>query len=266
MKIACVMMQRNEDLCLAPWLRYHGALFGHKNLFVLDHGSDHETVLHELNAAADQGVHVMRLPNTADYRQKGDFVSYAMRQAESGYDFVLPLDCDEFVVLRLPWGAPSCRPDDILDYFESLSPSSLAFGVAENFLNMLGHPKTFFALPYEKVFFRGGHCGVVDHGSHKIIWPFMQARATRLVYVHYHHRQFARFRRAALQKLAPFVDITDEAALAAFRGPGWHMVTHLRKTEQEFLHIMQPDNRCFEFPEFHDRLLALGINPSFCEA
>jgi hypothetical protein len=265
-KIACVLMQRNEDVCLQPWLRYHGALFGDENLFVLDHHSDDAGVLETLAAAAVRGVHVMRLAAGADYRQKGDYVSYAMRQAEAGYDFVLPLDCDEFVAMRLPCGQPSCAPGEILDYFETLPASGLAFGVAENFLNMLGRPETFFALPYEKVFFRGGHCGVVDHGSHKVLWPLMRVHGTRLVYVHFHHKPFARLRRAAMEKLAPFVDVNDEAALAAFRGPGAHLVLHLQKTEAEYGAIMRPDRRCVAFPAFCERLVSLGIDPGFCEA
>ena len=27
MQVACVVMQRNETLCLHPWLAYHGFLF-----------------------------------------------------------------------------------------------------------------------------------------------------------------------------------------------------------------------------------------------
>jgi len=264
-KIACVMMQRNEDVCLEPWLRYHGHLFGDDNLFVVDHNSDDPAVLAILREFAAGGGHVMRLPPGADYRQKGDFVSYAMRQAETGHDFVLPLDCDEFVAMRLADGTATCAREHLAAYFSSLPADSTAFEVGENFLNMLGHPTLFFALPYKKVFFRGGHCGVVDHGSHTCLWPLVPAAATRLAYVHFHHKSFERYRRAAEEKLRPFVDVNDAAAVEAYRGPGWHMVTHMKKTAAEFYAIMTPDSRCFEFLELYEILLALGIDPAFCD-
>jgi hypothetical protein len=265
MKIACVMMQRNEDKCLEPWLRYHGHLFGYDSLFVIDHNSDDPGVLATLKAFIGCGGHVMRLPPAADYRRKGDFVSYAMKQAEFGHDFVLPLDCDEFVAMRLADGRATCAREHLAAYFASLPADGTAFEVGENFLNMLGHPKQFFALPYKKVFFRGGHCGVVDHGSHTAIWAPVPVAQTRLAYVHFHHKSFERYCRSAKEQLRPFVDVNDAAALETYRGPGWHMVTHLNKTAQEFYAIMTPDSRCFEFLELYETLLELGIDPAFCD-
>jgi hypothetical protein len=265
MKIACVVMQRNEDLCLEPWLIYHEHLFGHENLFILDHHSDHAGVRETLSRFAARGGHLLSLPATADYRQKGEFVSFAMRQVQAGYDFVLPLDCDEFVAMRRPDGQASCNRDALAQYFATLPAAITAFEVQENFLNMLGHPKTFFALPYKKIFFRGGQCGIVDHGSHELLWPIVPIEKTRLAYVHFHHKSFARYRRAAEEKLRPFVDVSDPAAIEQFRGPGWHMVTHLQKTEREFQAIMTPDDRCFDFHELHETFLNLGIDPHFCE-
>jgi hypothetical protein len=52
MRVACVVMQRNETDCLEPWLRYHGYLFGYKNLFVIDHGSELPAVRQILALAA----------------------------------------------------------------------------------------------------------------------------------------------------------------------------------------------------------------------
>ena len=35
-KVACFMMQKNEQTLLEPWLIYHGHLFGFENLYVWD--------------------------------------------------------------------------------------------------------------------------------------------------------------------------------------------------------------------------------------
>lgn len=77
-------MQRNEDVCLDPWLIWHGHLFGYENLFVVDHGSDHPAVLECLLRAEARGTHVVRLPAAADYRLKGDFVTQVLRYADDG--------------------------------------------------------------------------------------------------------------------------------------------------------------------------------------
>jgi hypothetical protein len=265
MKIACVMMQRNEDVCLEPWLRYQGHLFGYENLFLLDHNSTNLNVLATLKAFIHRGIHVITLPPNSDYRRKGEFVSFAMRQVGSDYDFVLPLDCDEFVAMRKLDGQPTCEREDLENYFSSLPAETKTFEVHENFLNMLGHPTTFFALPYKKVFFRGGFCREVDHGSHNALSLLTTIGNTRLAYIHFHHKSFERYRQAAKEKLRPFVDVENPVALANFRGTGWHLVTHLQKTREQYYAIMKPDQRCFEFYDLYRKFLALGLDPRFCE-
>lgn len=258
-------MQRNEDVCLDPWLIWHGHLFGHENLFVVDHGSDHPAVLESLLRAEARGTHVVRLPAAADYRLKGDFVTQVLRYADDGaHEFLIPLDCDEFVTMREADATPCARREEILAYIGTLYGE--VFEVRENFLNMLGHPELFFALPYQKVFFRRGAVRALDHGSHNCTDKADDAPVpTRLVYTHYHHKSFARQREMSLEKLRPYVDVTDRDALAAYRGIGWHLVAHVLKTEVEYRAIMTPDSRCINFPGIGVQLRQLGIEPDFCD-
>jgi hypothetical protein len=268
MRVACVMMQRNEEDCLEPWLRYHGYLFGYYNLFVLDHGSTIPAVLQTLERYRRLGVHVSALPADADYRLKGEYVSAALRQADATgfYDILLPLDCDEFVVMRDEAGRPTCARDEVLAYLESLVGEEAILEVKENFLNTLGHPSVFFALPYQKVFFTRGGCGNVDHGSHQGNSPrSTQAKATRLVYLHFHHKPYAKLQALSREKLVPYVDVDNGDAVANFRGTGWHLVLNLRRTEQEYMSIMVPGGLSIEFPEIVAMFEMLGIDPRFCE-
>jgi hypothetical protein len=268
MRVACVMMQRNEEDCLEPWLRYHGYLFGYYNLFVLDHGSTSPAVLQTLERFRRLGVHVSALPPDADYRFKGEYVGAALRQADATglYDFLLPLDCDEFVVMRDATGAPACARDELLAYFESLADETAMLEVKENFLNTLGHPSVFFALPYQKVFFTRGGCGTVDHGSHQGTSPrSTEAKPTRLVYVHFHHKPYAKLNALSRDKLLPYVDVDNRNELTAFRGTGWHLVLNLLRTEQEYMSIMVPGGLSIDFPEIVTLFNAIGIDPRFCE-
>ena len=265
MRVACVMMQRNEELCLQPWLAYHGYLFGFENLYVLDHGSDSAIVKATLGLFERFGVNVLRLPASANYAEKGAMVSAVLGRADAAkrYDLLFPLDCDELVMMRDEAGQPSCGKAELLRYLATLRGASAPLLVTENFLNSLNSPGGFWALPYQKVFFTGGHIAEVDHGSHSCTVPTPSPLPTRMVYAHYHHKPYAIQQMMSREKLRPYVDVDDSAALEAFRGVGWHLVLHLLKTESEYQEIMTGGS--VQFPELPALLETLGVNPRFAD-
>jgi len=261
------MMQRNEVNHLEPWLRYHAHLFGIENLCVIDHGSETPVIIAMLEAYQKRGLQVRRLPATADYRRKGEFVSEVMLTLDAFklYDILIPLDCDEFVVLRNETGQYLCGRDAILDYLATLKGRDTILEVKENLLNILGAPGTFIPLPYQKVFFAGGHCGVVDHGSHKDeSGRGRAAEATRLVYLHFHHRPYARQVEASLAKLRPYVNVYDREALERFRGPGWHLVQHIFGGKTAYQTMMNHGERV-EVIGLLALFRGLDIDPLFTE-
>jgi hypothetical protein len=268
MRVACVMMQRNEEDCLEPWLRFHGYLFGYYNLFVIDHGSDHPAVLEILARYRRLGVHVYQLPAAADFKRKGEFVSKVLQQADATglYDILLPLDCDEFVVMRDADGRPACARAALLGYFATLAAETAMLRVEENFLNTLRHPGIFFALSYQKIFFTRGGCGDVDEGAHTGNSPrAVETKATRIVYVHFHHKSYAKLNRMSREKLRHYVDVDDEAALRVYDGTGWHLLQNIFRTEKEYMEIMVPGGLSIEFPEIIELFNEIGIDPLFCE-
>ena len=265
MRVACVMMQRNEELCLQPWLAYHGYLFGFENLFVIDHGSESSTVKATLTLFERFGIHVLRLPATANYAEKGAIVSAVLRQADTNgrYDLLFPLDCDEFVMMRDETGRPSCTKDSLLRYLATLAGEAVPLLVTENFLNSLNSVGGFWALPYQKVFFTGGHIVELDHGSHSCTAPAPAPLPTRVVYAHYHHKPYAVQRRMSREKLRPYVNVDDRAALEAYRGVGWHLILHLLKTESDYQEVMTGGS--VQFPALPALLERLGVDPRFAE-
>ncbi len=265
MRVACVMMQRNEELCLQPWLAYHGYLFGFENLFVIDHGSDSATVQATLRLFERFGVDVLRLPASTRFADKGAIVTEALRRADAAghYDLLFPLDCDELVMMRDEAGQPSCEKPMLLKYLATLRGIPAPLLVTENFLNSLNSLGGFWALPYQKVFFTGGHIVAVDDGSHSCTAPAPPPLPTRVVYAHYHHKPYAIQQTMSREKLRPYVDVDDRAALQAFRGVGWHLVLHLLKTESEYREIMTGGS--VQFPELPALLESLGVNPRFAD-
>ena len=72
MKPACIMMQRNEDDLLAPWLAYHGYLFGFENLYVIDHELTSSVTLDVIRRFKAAGVNFdFSYKRPSDYEGKG---------------------------------------------------------------------------------------------------------------------------------------------------------------------------------------------------
>ncbi len=268
MRVACVMMQRNEINALGPWLRYHGHLFGPSNLYVIDHGSEDSGVVATLANAEAAGVHILRLPASADYRTKGELVSQVLQTLDSWgtYGLLLPLDCDEFLVMRAQDERFTAEKSALLGYLATLSDTPAVLEVCENLINILGSPGRFWVLPYQKVLFTAGHAGRVDHGSHQDLsgnpWPH---QPTRLAYLHFHHKPYRLWAEAAREKLQPYVDVDDQAALAAFRGTGWHLVNHLLGGEAGYNGMMKNSPGAVSVVGLGETFASLNIDPLFTE-
>ena len=267
MRIACITMQKNEDMVLKPWILYHGYHFGFENLFIIDHGSDNSDVIKTLEIAEANGVNVNRISADVNFRLKGELVSDALRQADSKgiYDFLLPIDCDEFLAARTQEGKPTCSRRDISLLFCNLIGESRVLEIKENFLNWLGHPAKYLALPYQKVFFARGCCGSVDPGSHRgISLKSSESLETPFSYIHFHNKSYEAQVRLSRDKLKPFVDVDDRAALEQFQGDGWHLVSNLLLSREDWERKFESSKNCIFFPEIIDLFFLLGIDPFFC--
>lgn len=268
MRVGCVLMQKNEVNALEPWLLYHAHLFGMENLRVIDHGSTHAKVLNTLAWYEHDGLQVVRLPAEADYKRKGEFVTEQLnRLDETGdYDLLLPIDCDEFLALRREDGGFTCRKEEILACLAHYAGRPEILEIKQNLLNILGHPGGFWVFPYQKVFFSAGHVGVVDHGSHRdVSGRGVGSLETPLVYLHFHHKSWEEQVKAGKEKLRPFVNVDDPEALAAFRGPGWHLLVHINAGQAAYQDLMKGDPGLPEVEGLLPLFKQLGLNPLFSE-
>ena len=263
MRIACVMMQRNEDICLEPWVRYHGYLFGFENIFIIDHGSDSRKTVSLLSQFEDAGMSITRLPADADYKDKGRYIAEEINRVDAleSFDFVFPIDCDEFLFLKREDGTPSCSRTEIHKYLEEFQGFPGVLEIKENFLHILGHAGSFWPQPYQKVFFAGGNCALLDHGSHSgVSKASSKQQVTRLAYAHFHFKPYAIDQEMARMKLAPWVDINDLDALRNFQGPGRHLIGHLLKTEEEYNSGFRVDKNSVYFDDIVSTFVKIGVN------
>ncbi len=205
---------------LKPWLEYHGDLFGFENLFLFDNGSTIPSVVSTLQEYAKKGVNYNDTYSTvSDYRLKGEIITDCVlkMQSEKLYDVVFLLDCDEFLILKDGSGATIDR-SRIMSYLEAILPGQGVLRVSTQFFNIINRPGEFGVADYTKsIVVLDGTFLKTDHGHHFCSTTLGNVyRPSEFAYVHYHYKPLSMLREHARAKLAPFVDVDDPAAVAAF--------------------------------------------------
>ena len=98
-KIAAVTMARNDDFYLRKWVEYYGREVGLDNLYIFLDGLDQQV------APFCEGTHARAVPKIGTQvisAEKGRLKFLSEKAAEllsSGYDLVIGVDADEFVVV-----------------------------------------------------------------------------------------------------------------------------------------------------------------------
>lgn len=115
--IAVITMLRNEPFFARKWVAYYSELFGHENLFILDHGSK------VYYGDAFKGTNVVRIPDRGDHKKfdytRAAFINSFQQALLRYYDIVIYTDSDEFVVVD-----PSVA-SNLKDYLADLAPFSI---------------------------------------------------------------------------------------------------------------------------------------------
>lgn len=97
-KIAAVTMVRDDDFFLRKWVEYYGRELGKENLYILFDGEDQKVA--DFCAGTNTYIH-KRLSNQIVEGEKmrlGLLSDKAAQLLKSGYDIVIGVDCDEFIV------------------------------------------------------------------------------------------------------------------------------------------------------------------------
>ena len=259
--VKCIMMQRDETLLLEPWLRYHGYLFGFDNLYVFDNGSRDPIIDKILTRYEMVGVTVVRgLDDDSDFLNKGSHIGYLISRLDQigGYDFAIPLDCDEFLSIFTEDGV-SCDRTAIHRYLDRQTNTNGVLHVGTTLFNVPGRAGWFWPQRGAKRFFYRDTLDVLDHGFHIAQSRKSQAIIdTPLTHIHFHHKPYEMLLDHSRRKLAPYVDVTDPEALRAFQGPNCHTVRHLLVAEQDYQSQFD-DKVLVRLQPVMDMFAALGI-------
>ncbi len=127
-KIAALTMVRNDDFYLRKWVEYYGAQLGRENLYIWFDGTD------QVIAPFCEGAHAQlheKIGTQVVSAEKGrlKFLSdQAAALLASGYDLVIGVDADEFVVVDPRRGQSLLEYLSELEIGVSLSALGLDFG------------------------------------------------------------------------------------------------------------------------------------------
>jgi tetratricopeptide (TPR) repeat protein len=236
--IACLMMQKDEDLLLRPWLLYHGYLFGFENLFVFDNGSKSTKVFETLREFAAIGVHVdLSFIRKEDFENKGAVIGGKIAEFKNSrlYDIAIPLDCDEFLAINDFNHGILCSRNLIRSEIDRIYRGGVVCRVTHCLDNRPGHFDIFrYANHLKSVVVVRKFIGI-DHGFHEADIPRgKQYGVTSLMQIHMHFKPFDRILSSARDKLQPYVDVADPNALKDFRGVGVHLTRYFSISASDY--------------------------------
>jgi hypothetical protein len=244
MRLAAIMMHKDEVGLLPQWLVYYSALCGDpRHLYIFDDHSDEPSVLDALREAARAGVNLTRCGvATKGIDEKGRLVSETIRSLGDRYDVYLTPDCDEFICVDSGEG-PIIDAAQVLSAIgTAISHSNAAlFRLDGSFVNIPATTRL-QRHPQKKIMVRSLPPGfTLDNGFHvpeHMVKPGVIA-STNLSYIHCHYKPFRLLQRSARDKLAPYISDFSRDALLAFKGENFHVAQHLLMTEDHYRRLFK---------------------------
>lgn len=264
-RVACLMMQKDEGELLRTWIEYHRQLFGLHNLFIFDNSSSDQITLNILNKFRRSGMSVNEMfPHPEAHTERGRIFGDLIKQLDTyqGFDFYLPIDCDEFVVFKDSENSITADPKVIHQEFDKLLEQEQALGMDGTYYNILGRPDHFFDWPQRKTFFRRDTFQSMDNGFHEGISRLAPGKhETNFRYMHYHHKPFDLLVEHSKNKLRAFFDPDDEEQLKAPENRN-RLTSFILDGEEAYMNKFKTDAGLY-LPAFGQRLNQIGITMPF---
>jgi hypothetical protein len=244
-KIAVLLMQRNENKILPIWLKYYAAIFGSENLYVFDNNSDNQETLEIISAAKLKGVNCFVTLERNDFEKKGDILlEKAKELLLKDYDFAYFADADEFIVINSN-GIPSINKEDIQSVFSSLSKSKNSiYRINHGWMNIplsslvyndfFGTKKVILRKDFNPKLILDIGFHLYDWGQRKDLENFGPIEMTNLGILHFHNKNYEEYLAFAKQKLKYRVADFEVETLKAYKGSGIHLIENILNGHDAF--------------------------------
>lgn len=250
MRIAAIMMQKNEGDLLHFWIESNKIVFGYANLFILDNGSSDPGTLEILHQARLLGCRVIHHDDAAAYERREEIVTELIAKEASSYDWFFPLDCDEIVAAILPDGSVSLDSSAVLaELARAVRDGRDLVRVVQGFANIpyssMGYDPHAFSDPkhgIRKTVVRSGFPDKLDPGYHFFDWARnkdtyddKRMGVYAIAYFHFHNKPYISLLRSAREKLKGRVRDFSKDTLKNYKGKGVHLVRYFLSSETEYL-------------------------------
>jgi len=271
LRIALLMMQKNEAILLGPWIRYHSQFTVNSSIFIFDNGSSNPGVIDTLAKAEQAGIHVIRqYNNPEDYLNTGSifsrFIQNLGRQAP--HDFYFPIDCDEFLACQTPTGL-SCLLEDLHNQLMPWLGSQQVLIIPRKHYANPYQPNRYIEINHsQKCFFSQGTCESLSHGFHKATTTAGHGQQiTTITYFEFHHKPYQQHRQLTTQKLEPIfrgkaMSRRNLAEYASTLKTNYHCALELLQTEYDYIRYLTNNSSREEHRCLLDRFSELQIDPS----
>ena len=252
--LAIVLMQKDEGELLLAWIDHHLGMTSPERIYIFDNGSTCQKTRKILKDAEGKGVHISyEFSSPADFERKGDIICKTIQsiQSEHSSDFVIPLDCDEFLGLQSePDTEPKFDQRSINDHLHQLTQKEGFFKVRRHYFNHPHEPDLYHINNTPGKYFFG--CSILqglDVGFHS---PKMADQSSQeqclesdLIAFHYHNKIFSIRRANAINKMRGRVNNFTEDELKRYIGLGMHLLKDLRGIDAPFTTPKQKRTRAF---------------------
>lgn len=253
-RLAIVLMQKDEGELLRAWIDHHLTITSPELIHIFDNGSTCQATLKTLEEAKQKGIHIsLEFNSPEDFERKGDIICKTIQsiQANNSCDFIIPLDCDEFLGLERDSDTePQFDRRSINQHLSQLTGQQGYFKVKRHYFNHPHEPELYHVnnTP-RKYFFGSSELKSLDVGFHS---PRLTNESSQehcldsdLIAFHYHNKVFSIRRANAINKMRSRVNNFLEDDLRNYVGLGLHLLKDLRGIDAPFTPPKQYRTRSF---------------------
>lgn len=267
LRIALLMMQKNERLLLDHWIAYHRTLVGPASIFIFDNGSTDPQTLTILRAGEASGLSVNRSHDKQkDYYDRGIIFANLIKQldATNPHDFYFPMDCDEFLACEMD-GKPSCQRSNIERTLEKLKGSEKVLSVPHKHVNSPYHKNRYSKIAWcRKCFFARDACESLSDGFHEGRSHLGEERLdSDITYFEFHYKPYSDHLRLSQQKVEYLLPDLKRRTLFEYakkKRSNHHAAVALLQSEYTYLRSFDKQTQTHTDSSLLQRFAELGID------